>query len=255
MQLPFVTAYAIQNYLQAEDGIIDACKNDFSHWYIDASLESERPGSWNSLRIDNMKQLCNQHGITPIIHGNFKIPLAADVDELQIAAIDYVKKEIDLAYEFDAPLIVHGGAIVEPRLINSTKKKSLERFLVSLDKLINYAATKNVDLFLENLSNYKNYTPFHYIFTSPEDVDYVLRKIPDIKLFIDIGHANIGNNPLDFITNFHKSIIGMSFSNNNGVNDQHLALEKGQIDYVKVVSEISVLKRKRLHEKRLYHTK
>lgn len=238
IQPPFVTAYIIQNYLTAEDGLAEAHNNNFNHWYIDASLESERPCNWSNHRIDNLKKLCNLYQITPIIHGNFKIPLSADVNELQTTAIEYVKKEIDLACEFNAPLIIHGGAIVEPRLINSTKKKSLERFLISLDHLLNYAFSKNVDIYLENLSNYKNYAPFHYIFTSRDEITYVLQKIPQIKLFLDIGHANIGNSPLEFLLQFHQSIAGMSLSNNNGINDQHLALGKGKIDYVEIVSTI-----------------
>jgi L-ribulose-5-phosphate 3-epimerase len=238
MKPPFVTTYAIQNYLSAEDGIIEAHKNNFDHWYIDASLDGEKPSNWDLHRINNMKKLCQHYQVTPVLHGNFKVPLASDVEELQATSIEYVKKEIDLAHEFNAPLIIHGGAIVEPRLIKSTKKKSLARFLLSLDQLLNYAKSKNVDIFIENLSNYKNFSPFHYIFTHPEEVAYVLDKIPEVKIFFDVGHANIGNDPIGFFTQFQKSIIGMSFSNNNGVNDQHLSLEKGKIDYIALVSEI-----------------
>lgn len=242
MKLPFVTSYAIQNYLSAEIGIIEAHKNNFNHWYIDASLESERPSKWDNNRIDNVKKLCQHYKVTPLLHGNYKIPLASDVEELQIFSIDYVKKEIDLAGKLDAPLIIHGGVLVEPRLINSTKKKSLQIFLSSLDKLLNYASSKNVDILLENLSNYKHFSPFHYIFTSPDEVACVLEKFPKLNLLLDVGHANIGNEPIQFFTQFHNSIFAMSLSNNNGVNDQHLPLEKGEINYINLISEIIKLK-------------
>lgn len=242
MHPSFVTAFASQNYLTAEEGIEHAHEHRISHWYVDVSLESDRPNQWNSLRVEHLLNRCAAYKMTPIIHGNFKVPLSSDVDELRLYSLDYVKKEIQLAKILNGPLIIHGGAIVEPRLATTTKKKALDNFISSVEFLLNDASMHGVEIYLENLSNYKNHSPFHYIFTSPEEMDYALQKIPEIKIFFDVGHANIGNDAIGFFEQFHQSIIGLSLSNNNGAKDQHYGLLNGEIDYTKLVQKILIAK-------------
>jgi hypothetical protein len=52
--LPFVKGFALQNYLPAEKGIIEADKHKYHYWYIDISLEEERPSKWNKKRINHV---------------------------------------------------------------------------------------------------------------------------------------------------------------------------------------------------------
>jgi L-ribulose-5-phosphate 3-epimerase len=234
----FVAGYALQNYSSAEKGIIDAYENGYQYWYIDASLSLDAHNKWNVKRIDNMIGLIEKHNIYPLIHGNFKVPLGSDVDELRNAAIEYTKREIDLASALSAPLIIHGGAIVEPRLVRKAKNEAINNFLSSLNVLCRYANTKKVELYLENLSNYKNLNPFHYVFTHEEEFDFIFTAT-DIKFFLDLGHANIGNpSPKSIFEKFYKRIVGMSFSNNNGHRDQHRSLSKGTIDYKQIIASI-----------------
>jgi len=238
--LPFVRGYALQNYSPAEKGIIDAVQNTYHYWYIDGSLDSEIPKQWNSERIANIVKMIEQYKVYPIYHGNFKVPLSSDVDELRFAAIKYTKNEINLASKLSAPLIIHGGSIVEPRLVNKIKKKAINNFLSSLNVLCSYANSKNVTIYLENLSNYKNYRPFHYIFTHEEEFELILSDT-DLKIFYDLGHANIGNaSPKVIFEKYHKRIVGMSFSNNNGQQDQHLSLMKGTIDYKQILTSVQL---------------
>jgi sugar phosphate isomerase/epimerase len=222
--IPFVLGFSLQEYLSAEQGILAADKANFDYWYIDCSLLGESPGDWNAKRIDNMLLMIATHKVQPIVHGNFKLPLASEITELQKTAIDCAKKEIDLAAQLNnAPVIIHGGAIVEPRLVIKSKKKALEHFIKSIESLSDYAIKKNVNLYLENLSNYKNYWPFHYIFTQIEEFDFVFSRINNVSLFLDIGHANVcDGDPISMIKLFHDRIVGMSFSNNDGIKDQGL---------------------------------
>lgn len=234
----FVKGYALQSYLCAEDGLSYASKNLFHYWYIDGSLRSEMPDMWNHNRIDQLRNNIEATGVSPLFHGNFKVPLASDIHDIRMAAIEYTKKEIDLSSQLKSPLIIHGGAIVEPRLVIRAKKAALECYLDSLKILLDYADESDVEIYLENLSNYKNSRPFHYIFTHEEEFEYILSKI-DAKLFLDIGHANIGNDsPLEIFKKFHKYIAGMSFSNNDGIYDQHLSLFNGIVDYKALIHEI-----------------
>lgn len=239
IQIPFVSAYAQQQYLSAEEGIVSAKKEQCDYWYIDGSLDSEMPNNWTKKRVDNLRTLIECYDVKPIFHGNFKSPLSSDVEEIRQAAVAYTKKEIDLAYWLNAPLILHGGAVVEPRLIRKVKQIALENYLLSVSELFEYAHKKEVDLYLENLCNYKYYKPFHYIFTHLEEIEYILTKISGVYLFLDIGHANVcDGDPIELIKRYHKKIIGMSFSNNDGQRDQHFGLDKGKINYPQIVKTI-----------------
>lgn len=59
---PFVEAYALQSYLTAEEGIIEANKYHYDYWYVDGSLESEMPLMWNEQRIENLCLFSNNNG-------------------------------------------------------------------------------------------------------------------------------------------------------------------------------------------------
>jgi len=236
IHLPFVAGYALQNYSCAEKGMMDAVENGYQYWYLDVSLPSNIVKKWDNIRIENLLCAIELYPIKPIFHGNYKVPLASDVDELRMAALRYTKQEIDLASAFSAPLIIHGGVIVEPRQINTIKKEALNNFLSSVEELTNYALKKNVSIYLENLSNYKYYRPFSYIFTHEEEFDYLLSRT-DLSFFLDLGHANIGNeSPQEIFRKYASRIVGMSFSNNNGQQDQHLSLTQGTIDYEQIIS-------------------
>jgi len=232
--LPFGSGLAHQRYLSAEQGIKVAYENECTHWYVDGSLFGEMVNDWNEERIHLVNNLVNQFGIKPIFHGNFKAPLASDVEQFREAAVDYVKKEIDISSALNAPIILHGGCIVEPKTVVIAKRKALDNYVKSVLELANYAKENEVDIYLENLSNYVNYRPFHYMFTHFEEYEYVfnLIKNDNVFFFLDIGHENICNgDPERVIRKFHKKIKGISFSNNDGIKDQHFGINRGTIDY------------------------
>ncbi|WP_047249296.1 sugar phosphate isomerase/epimerase family protein [Chromobacterium subtsugae] len=240
--LPFCGGVAHQKYLSAEKGIEAAHAGGCSHWYVDGSLIGEMVGDWDEARVDNLKKLIRETGVQPIFHGNFKAPLGSDVEDFRAAAVCYVKKEVDIASKLGAPLIIHGGGIVEPKMIVQAKKNALNNYLKSIVELAEYAAERSVDLYLENLSNYKNYRPFHYVYTNEEEYDYILGNLPDFKnvfLFLDAGHANVGDGkPAEVIRKYHHLIKGISFSNNNGMQDQHFGINDGTLDYKELISAI-----------------
>jgi len=238
-EVPFVSGVALNAYLTAEDGITKAKATGCTHWYIDGSLEGETPDAWSTERIDAMNARIRELEVRPVYHGNFKAPLASDIDAVRAAAVAHVKTEIELCGKLGASLVVHGGAIVEPRLVAKAKQKALVKYHESLTELTVCAAEHGVELWLENLSNYTKYRPFHYIFTKFEEYRYILDRVPDVKFVLDVGHANIGNpDPLEGFVEYHERIVAMSLSNNDGQKDFHHPLAYGDIDYPRVVRTI-----------------
>lgn len=133
--VPFCTGVAHQKYLSAEKGLQTAVEGDCTHWYIDGSLFGEMVDDWTEARIVSLQAQIEASGVRPIFHGNFKAPLGSDVEAFRVAAVEYVKKEIDIASRLGAPLIIHGGCIVEPKMVLMAKKVALEHYLKSVQEL------------------------------------------------------------------------------------------------------------------------
>lgn len=228
---------AQQKYLAAEDGIAAAASNGYSHWYVDGSLPGESPQDFPPARVDRIRELMAEFDVRPIVHGNFKVPLGSDVEQLGKAAIQYVRQEVDLCHALGgAPLIVHGGGIVEPRLVLDARKRGLCGLIDRLKTVAAYAAEKGVPIWLENLSNYTKFHPFYYIYTSSEEYEIVLENVPSISFFLDVSHSHVNDgNPVAVFEKFSGRIDAMSFSDNEGVRDSHLPLGRGNLDYAGLV--------------------
>ncbi|MFC5473395.1 sugar phosphate isomerase/epimerase family protein [Paraherbaspirillum soli] len=226
--------------MRAEEGLAEAAIHGYSHWYIDGSLVGERPADWTEARISAMCKSIEDAGIKPIYHGNFKAPLGSDVPEMALAAVNYVKREIDLCAQLGGiPLIVHGGGIVEPRLVKEARSIGLENLIRNLNELVAYGRERNVDIWLENLCNYNKFHPFYYIYTTEDEYAKVLEQVPGIYFFLDVSHAHVNDGaPIQVFERFHHRIAGMSFSDNAGDRDSHMPLGRGNLDYPQLLQAI-----------------
>ncbi|WP_419736832.1 sugar phosphate isomerase/epimerase family protein [Pseudomonas sp. COR18] len=236
----FITATAQQDYLAAEAGLQRALEQGYSHWYIDGSLEGERPSDFTAQRLAALNELIANSGVKPIFHGNFKAPLGSDVEDLAAAALDYVKKEVDICAALGgAPLIVHGGGVVEPRLVKEARQKGLEGLVGNLRELVAYGKARGVEIWLENLCNYTRFHPFYYICTTADEVEHVLESVPGLHMFLDVSHAYVNEgDPLSFFWKFSDRVVGMSFSDNNGDRDSHFPLGQGNLDFPGLIDAI-----------------
>lgn len=236
----FMTATALQDYLVAETGLKTALEQGYSHWYIDGSLEGEGPADFTPQRIAALNEMIAATGVKPIFHGNFKAPLGSDVEALAASALEYVKKEVDVCAALGgAPLIVHGGGVVEPRLVKEAREKGLNRLITNLQALVAYGKERGVDIWLENLCNYTRFHPFYYICTTEDEVEAVLQSVPGLHMFLDVSHAYVNEgDPLAFFWKMSDRVVGMSFSDNNGDRDSHFPLGRGNLNFPALVDAI-----------------
>jgi L-ribulose-5-phosphate 3-epimerase len=236
----FMAAAAQQDYLDAESGLTRALQQGYSHWYVDGSLHGERPEDFPRERTDALLELMQQTGMRPIYHGNFKSPLGSDVPALATAALHYACREVDVCSRLGgAPLIVHGGGVVEPRLVAEVRQAGLHQLITNLRALVAYAAPRGVQVWLENLCNYTRFHPFYYICTTADEIATVLEQVPGVHLFLDVSHAYVnGGDPVAMFRQFHNRIIGMSFSDNHQDRDAHLPLGAGSLPFDALVAAI-----------------
>lgn len=236
----FMLAAAQQDYLPAEAGLESARRQGYTHWYIDGSLEGERPTDFSAVRLRQLRGQIERTGMQPIYHGNFKSPLGSDVPALADAALDYARREVDLCHLLgNVPLIVHGGGVVEPRRVREARARGQQRLIANLTALVDYAAARGVQVWLENLCNYTHFHPFYYICTTTDEVAEVLEAVPGLHFFLDVSHAHVNNSdPLGMFHRCAPRTIGMSFSDNNGTRDSHLPLGQGTLAFGALLTAI-----------------
>ncbi|MCE6078537.1 TIM barrel protein [Agrobacterium vitis] len=237
----FMTGVAEQQYLKAEDGAKSAAQNGYTHWYIDGSLPGERPRDWSVKRIAELKETASSLNVTPLYHGNFKVPIASDVEELRRASVDYVKAEVDLCEALGrVPLILHGGGIVEPRKVKQVLIEATDALARSLREINDYASGKGVPIWIENLCNYgrKNH-PFYYVFTQDSEFEHVMENVPGISFILDVSHSHVnGGKPIEVFRKYRNRVAAMAFSDNAGEVDSHMSLGLGNLDYPALLKEI-----------------
>jgi len=235
----FMTGAGIQQYHRAEEGVVFAAQEGYTHWYIDGAKYHDRASKWSKHRIMNLLDLIKTYNVTPIYHGSFKNPLASDVPELRRGASDYLRQEIDIAAELSAPLIVHAGGIVEPRNVKNAKKRGLDGFIESLNDVLGYAKSAGVTLWLENLCNYQKFHPFYYIMTNIDEYRYVLNELPDVNMIFDVCHETVGGgDPIATFDELSDRICAFSFSDTPGDRDSHLQLGTGIVDFKSLIEKI-----------------
>lgn len=79
------------------------------------------------------------------------------------------------------------------------------------------------------------------LFSRPSVLAAVFRKVPNLYFHLDVGHANIGGESQTpaLVKKFAKKLAHIHISDNNGKEDQHLALGRGKIKWK---NELKIIK-------------
>ena len=237
-QLPFARGWAVQNYLGVEESLAFAQNAGATHFYIDAAYGADAVDAWDDARIERILEL-NSTRLTPILHGNFKVPLAHEAESLRLQCVDYAKREIDLASRLGASIIVHGSCIMAHRNPKESVKQAVLDFADSVNRLCAYAADRGVPIWLENLERYTEHHPFYTIYSQREHYEQVLERAPGALFMLDIGHDFVGGgDPAATLTQFASRVVGINLHDNNGSADAHMMIGDGRLDFRAVLGSI-----------------
>ncbi len=136
---------------------------------------------------------------------------------------DIIKKGIDFSLNLNVNKgVLHTGYV--PLIPKVSITRWLDKFYFELENLLNYSSKNNFTILLEN--------------TYEKDIDLfklILNKFNDdnLKMCLDIAHVNCFSNQNyeTWFRAFQTKIVHFHLSDNNGKDDEHLALGKGNIDY------------------------
>src|SRR4030042_5762159 len=134
-------------------------------------------------------------------------------------------------------MVLHPGFItgMGKFLIDKAKGHAME----SLEAILKKAVSLHITLCIENMF------PQAHFLIQPHEFQPVFETFPEIRLTLDIGHANLGggkNRSSEFIRLYGYRIGHVHANDNFGKEDSHLPIGAGIIDFEKIMKELNEAK-------------
>jgi sugar phosphate isomerase/epimerase len=127
---------------------------------------------------------------------------------------------------------------IREMIIHLSQDKLTKKSEKQLREVINFAKKYGVELIYESNCNFSGKITIN-----------VLKKFPDLKYNLDLGHLNtsIGNKKLgmnldNFLLNVRDRIVYIHAHNNNGKEDEHKSLDEGTLDWVHILDKLDLKK-------------
>jgi len=188
----------------------------------------------NSKRVKTLKKLSLSKSLELTLHAPFAdINIASPNPVFRRTSLRQLKKSILYASQLNCRLwVFHPG-----------KRTGVSSFYPGLDwklniegihELLRIAKHHGVSITVENLPE-----PFPFLMKTVEDFSRFYNDFhEDLGLAFDIGHANINNQIIEFVTRFSSKIVHIHAHDNAGTQDLHLGIGHGNIPWVEVAEAI-----------------
>jgi sugar phosphate isomerase/epimerase len=134
-------------------------------------------------------------------------------------------------------VVLHPGFIagLGKFLLDKAKGYAME----SIEAILKKAVHLNITLCIENMF------PQAHFLSQPHEFQPVFEAFPEIRLTLDVGHANLGggkNRSSEFIRLYGYRIGHVHANDNFGKEDSHLPIGAGIIDFEKIMKELKEAK-------------
>jgi sugar phosphate isomerase/epimerase len=197
-------------------------KNGFD--FIDLFLEEDLAVPEKN-DVAKIKNLLRKHKLEVVGHTACYFPIGSPIKSLREATIAEIEKYFSFFMRLDVEFVtVHANWA--PNIFS--EKESLKFQIDTLKKMVKLAKKYGIRLMYEPINTGND---------TLKNVDIILKMVPDLSLHLDIGHANLfGRNPEDFIKKFHKKIKHIHLHDNDGKDDLHLPIRRGNINWEKLIN-------------------
>ncbi len=188
----------------------------------------------NQRRVRSLKKITNANNIDLVVHAPWAgINIAVPSPILRSAILKRLEKSINYAKELNCRLwLFHPG--FKTALSHIYPGKDWQQNLDSVHTLLKVARREGVNIAIENIPE-----PFPNLMKNVGDFQRFYEELDgDVGMVLDVAHANLNGQIQDFMKQFHNKIVHMHVSDNDGVNDKHLGIGYGNIDWVGVVKTV-----------------
>lgn len=208
--------------------VIAEVSKEFDHWEIFAEAEHHIPSIINRM-VDTMPSYDLSYSVhAPISDVN----LASLNERFREASVIEMLNTLEMAASLDIDRVtIHPG--IAPMSVPYMEEKALEQSKRSLRSLDRISAEYGVMIAVENMPA----LPF-MIGQTAEEMKTLIGDT-NLSFCFDIGHANTTGQIDALISEFKDRIINIHIHDNHGLNDEHLTLGEGEIDFKDVIGKLS----------------
>ncbi|MGD2201187.1 MAG: sugar phosphate isomerase/epimerase family protein [Candidatus Bathyarchaeota archaeon] len=192
------------------------------------------PHALNHIRVQELLKLKEDHGLSYSVHAPFTdVNISAYDDGVREAILKRLKASIKWTSELGGEILVfHPGnsTVLERAIPDEAWQINLE----SVRDLVAYADKMRVRALIENVPD-----PYPYVLKSVRDFERFYEEIGvEVGVVLDIAHANLRGEALDFIERFGDLIAHVHVSDNQGDSDTHLRVGGGSIDWPRIMAAL-----------------
>lgn len=206
-------------------------KNRFD--FLDLTIEPETAYS-DDVDTKKILSLAKKYRLGIIGHTPWNLPISSPYLSVRKAALYEYIKCIEVFRKLRVRLVnIHPftpSDVSDPQVI-------LDQNIDFLKKVTSAAGKHGITIMMENTKS---------IFNEVEVINKILEDVPALMLHWDVGHANLGNEAEKMtklaFDNFRKKIVHLHVSDNNGMEDQHLPLGAGNINWEFIIKLLKAYK-------------
>ncbi len=197
-------------------------------------LTVEWPNSW----IDNIRENLNwlvdivdSYNTFYLIHSPWYLEIGHPYDEVRRGALKEGFKVIDIASKLEALYVTFHP--FTPGWLAILRDKAKELNVEGFKELVKYSKDKGVQVLIENID--------HGAFRSPSDIRYIMDRVPDLFMTLDIAHTFLNGGIEKFrsyLTKFGGEILHLHVHDNDLNRDLHLPIGAGKIPWKDVAVEL-----------------
>ena len=194
--------------------------------FIDLTLEPPCAASWKVDRV-RIRKLLEEYRLPVVGHTAWYLPLASAIPEIRLAAVQELRRCLEVFREIGAQWMnVHPDRNIPWH----DRRFWIEGNLHSLETLIREAEKLGIGVMIENLPGDYN---------SADQLGELLDPLPELKLHLDIGHANLRvphNTTEEILKAYGDRLRHVHLHDNRGGDaDLHLPLGAGTVDFRRAV--------------------
>lgn len=191
--------------------------------FVDLTIE----GPTLDLDVRRVQRLLDQHRLFVVGHTDPCLPYAYPIRGVRDACFKELERCAKIFSALGAEVMnIHPCYSSPPCMKRHLVKQNME----ALKPIVQMAGSFGLTVVLEN---YK--APFDLVST----YETILAEIPELKVHLDIGHTNMGrDNDQSFCRHLGAHIMHVHLSDNRSIQDDHMPLGVGNINWKKAISSL-----------------
>ncbi len=211
-----------------------AVEHGLKHIEIDLIKDHSVLDSFDDQRIRHLADGAGDRDLTLSLHAPYTIDLSSRMPLRRRANIAYLKRCVALAGSLKCTHVtVHIGRVSGFPVWPWKRIQALDTFRRVVGQLLPGCERAGVPLALENACGCRPGSEAACLGDCVDDFVFLFgdSPSPDMKICLDLGHANTSEGPVAFVRALGPHIISLHCHDNLGTNDEHLAIGDGTVPW------------------------